>query len=104
MKIRLRGRLKGSPIAKACLDADELASGVEGQSEKQLIRTLKTTLAAADACLIQQFEQQVDVNELVKARAWVVEQLILHAWHTLIPEGENVSLVAVGGFGRGELH
>ncbi|MBT8074288.1 MAG: [protein-PII] uridylyltransferase, partial [Xanthomonadales bacterium] len=104
MKIRLRGRLKGSPIAKACLDADELASGVEGQSEKQLIRTLKTTLAAADACLIQQFEQQVDVNELVKARAWVVEQLILHAWHKLIPEGENVSLVAVGGFGRGELH
>ena len=104
MKIRLRGRLQGSPVAKACLDADELASQVEGQSDKQLILTLKATLAAADACLNQQFEQQVDVNKLVKARAWVVEQLILHAWHKLIPAGENVSLVAVGGFGRGELH
>ena len=41
---------------------------------------------------------------MVKARAWVVDQLILHAWDNLIPAGENVSLVAVGGFGRGELH
>jgi len=45
-----------------------------------------------------------DVNQLVKARAWVVDQLVLHAWGSLIPADENISLVAVGGFGRGELH
>ena len=104
MKIRLRGRLKRPPAAEACLDADELAAQVRDQSGKQLIQTLKATLAAADACLNQQFEEQVDVNKLVKARAWVVEQLILQVWHKLIPGSENVSLVAVGGFGRGELH
>ena len=41
---------------------------------------------------------------MVKARAWVVDQLVLYAWNNLIPSDENVSLVAVGGFGRGELH
>jgi [protein-PII] uridylyltransferase len=104
MKVRLRGCLKRPAVAKACLDTDELAAKVEGQSNQQLIQTLKDSLASADACLLRQFEDQVDVNKLVKARAWVVEQLILHAWHALIPDGENVSLIAVGGFGRGELH
>ncbi|MCP4047151.1 MAG: [protein-PII] uridylyltransferase, partial [Gammaproteobacteria bacterium] len=66
--------------------------------------TLKNALREADACLARKFEAGDDVNQLVKARAWVVDQLILYAWHALIPSGENVSLVAVGGFGRGELH
>jgi [protein-PII] uridylyltransferase len=42
--------------------------------------------------------------QLVHARAWVVEQLLLLAWRLLVPYTEKVSLVAVGGYGRGELH
>jgi len=61
-------------------------------------------LGQLDACLTQKFHDHEDVNQLVKARAWVVDRLILHAWVSLMPAGENVSLVAVGGFGRGELH
>jgi len=61
-------------------------------------------MAAADECLAGKFHHHESVDELVKARAWVVDQLILNAWDNLLPAGEEVALIAVGGFGRGELH
>ena len=104
MKIRLRGRLSRPAIAEGCLNLDTLASQNGEQTLNQLIQTLKSALTEADACLAKKFHAAEDVNQLVKARAWVVDQLILHAWDNLIPAGEKISLVAVGGFGRGELH
>jgi [protein-PII] uridylyltransferase len=104
MKIRLRGRLRKPAAANGCLDLDMLAGHKGQQTHQQLISTLKELLGEADACLARKFEAKVDINQLVKARAWVVDQLIVHAWHALIPPGENITLIAVGGFGRGELH
>ncbi|MCK5396237.1 MAG: [protein-PII] uridylyltransferase, partial [Gammaproteobacteria bacterium] len=103
MKIRLRGRLSKPAAAEGCLDPDALKYAGE-QNNKQLIQSLRSALADADASLTQKFHNNEDVNQLVKARAWVVDQLIIHAWNSLIPVEENISLVAVGGFGRGELH
>jgi [protein-PII] uridylyltransferase len=104
MKIRLRGPLSRPAVAEGCLDPESLSSVTGEQTLNQLIRTLKRFLNDADECLNEKFHAHKDVNQLVKARAWVVDQLILNAWNNLIPPGENVSLVAVGGFGRGELH
>jgi [protein-PII] uridylyltransferase len=104
MKIRLRGPLSRPAVAEGCLDTEKLTSLPGTQTQKQLITTLKDALTGADVCLNEKFHANEDVNNLVKARAWMVDQLILHAWHNLIPSGENISLVAVGGFGRGELH
>lgn len=105
IKIRLRGPLKKPGIAEDCLDLEVLKTlSGQQQTHLELIKTLKSALGGADAGLARKFEAGEDVNRLVKARAWVVDQLILHAWNALIPSGENVSLVAVGGFGRGELH
>ena len=104
MKIRLRGPLSRPAAAEGCLDQESLSSVAGKQTLNQLIQTLKRALGDADECLKQKFQANEDVNQLVKARAWVVDQLILNAWNNLIPAGENVSLVAVGGFGRGELH
>jgi [protein-PII] uridylyltransferase len=104
MKIRLRGRLPKPAAAEGCLDPDTLNSDTVKQSPIQLARKLKRALAEADACLTRKFRANEDVNQLVKARAWVVDQLILCAWENLIPAGGNISLVAIGGFGRGELH
>lgn len=104
MKIRLRGLLTKPAAAAGCLDENCLNITIGTSTPGQLLRTLKSALGEADACLAGMFHATEDVNQLVKARAWVVDQLILCAWRNLFPAGENVSLVAVGGFGRGELH
>ncbi|NOR19636.1 MAG: [protein-PII] uridylyltransferase [Xanthomonadales bacterium] len=104
MKIRLRGPLTQPAAAEGCVDTAALARHTGEPSNAELIRILKTALARADQCLTEKFHNNEDVNQLVKARAWVVDQLVLFAWNSLIPAGENTSLVAVGGFGRGELH
>ncbi len=104
MKIRLRGRLSKPDAAEGCLETAELKRLTVDQSHPQLIQTLKHSLAKADACLAEKFHRNEDVNQLVKARAWVVDQLVLSAWDNLIPASAEVALVAVGGFGRGDLH
>ena len=104
MKIRLRGRLKQPEIADGCLEHLEFGEEAEAHSQQQLAEKLRNMLGEADCCLTEKFEAKEDVNQLVKARAWVVDQLILRAWNALIPADEKVSLIAVGGFGRGELH
>jgi len=104
MKIRLRGRLTRPAAAEGCLEADLLKHPDSGPGRQRLVQLLKTAMANADACLRDKFESNGDVNQLVRARAWVVEQLVLYAWDSLIQGEQDISLVAVGGFGRGELH
>lgn len=104
MKITLRGRLDRLPVAEDCLDAGLLQRQVDVLDQRQLVQLLKTAMAGADKRLGGKFQAAEDINQLVKARAWVVEQLVLLAWQSLAGDRQDVSLVAVGGFGRGELH
>ncbi len=64
---------------------------------------LKELLQDADQALLTDFSEQKEITQLVNSRAWYVEQIILQLWKTLI-RCKKVTLVAVGGFGRGELH
>ena len=43
-------------------------------------------------------------NELVAERAQLVDEVLLRAWQIHFSESDAASLVAVGGYGRGELH
>lgn len=65
---------------------------------------LRSSMEQADALLAERFWNREDVVELVHSRAWVVEQLLLLAWRKLVPFNDSISMVAVGGYGRGELH
>lgn len=50
-----------------------------------------------------QFDQGTAVSELVKERSVFVDQILKKTWHHSF-DAENFALVAVGGYGRGELH
>ncbi|MEJ1376453.1 MAG: [protein-PII] uridylyltransferase [Candidatus Sedimenticola sp. (ex Thyasira tokunagai)] len=50
------------------------------------------------------FDQGRDVNELVRARARHIDHILQQAWKLKIPSNSDTSLIAVGGYGRGELH
>jgi [protein-PII] uridylyltransferase len=110
----MQGRLAAPPESRGCLDlaAIEALESRDGiirleQADTaariaELREFLRKSSAHADAVLGEQFWAGVDVVQLVHARAWFVEQLLLLAWKKLVPFVENVSLVAVGGYGRGE--
>lgn len=95
-------RLGAVPATRNCLDLAAL-SALEADADT-LTRALGEARRLADAELARLFSQQTDIRELVHARAWVVEQLVLIAWTRLVPSDEGFELCAVGGFGRGELH
>lgn len=104
MKVRLRGRLPIPEDAEDCLKARDVGALDSEPSQKQLITSLKKLLGQADECLAGKFKNHQNIDQLVKTRAWAVEQLILNVWQRVIPGEEDITLVAVGGFGRGELH
>ncbi|WP_438970482.1 [protein-PII] uridylyltransferase [Methylophaga sp.] len=54
--------------------------------------------------LKQQFDQGIPVEELVYQRAAFVDEILQQMWQQHIDDASPVSLIAVGGYGRGELH
>jgi [protein-PII] uridylyltransferase len=57
--------------------------------------------------LKQRFFENASAQFLVTSHAWLVDQLLVRAWSRhlpLLPPTTRIALVAVGGYGRGELH
>ncbi len=75
------------------------------ESAASPIAPIKKALKAAAAALDQQFCQGTDVRELVRGRALVIDQVLSVLWQRFAwRDASDISLVAVGGYGRGELH
>ena len=80
------------------LPADVLESG-------NPIRLYKDALSGASKALDARFCEGADVRELVWMRAAVVDAVLSQAWERLDwPQSPAACLIAVGGYGRGELH
>lgn len=113
-------RLSAPQASRGCLDSgimkavdlacrsvllpDYEQPNLSSEQLAELRDQLRQALNGADQRLAERFWSKEDVVQLVRARAWVVEQLLLLAWHRVVPGLDSVCLVAVGGFGRGELH
>ncbi len=73
--------------------------------ETSQLSELRHLYRCTSAALHQLFIDQAPVDRLVRDRARIVDQLIVAAWRReALAELSDTALIAVGGYGRGELH
>ena len=93
---KMTGRLTPPGGASSLLDLPELQQALGEKSARDpgaLLATMKSTLNAADEQLAQRFWDDEPVENLVKSRAWVIEQLLITAWREMMPPLDNVALI-----------
>lgn len=65
----------------------------------------REALRQAREVLFERFRAGEDIRQLVSMRASVIDQVLAHAWKALgLDASSDIALLAVGGYGRGELH
>lgn len=70
-----------------------------------LLPTFKAALASAQEQLDERFKVNDDIFALIHARAMVLDTLLELCWQEFgLTQADNIGLLAVGGYGRGELH
>ena len=70
-----------------------------------MIKPWRETARDFQTALYAAFREGVPATELVPARAQLVDALLRRAWADFLPtDTVDLALVAVGGYGRGELH
>jgi [protein-PII] uridylyltransferase len=84
---------------------DRTALDLAWDGETSAIGPFRDALRSAGELLADRFRRNEPVETLVAARAYVVDQIIISSWlHFAGTLAESADLVAVGGYGRGELH
>lgn len=69
------------------------------------VASFREALIEGDKRLIERFQQDEPVERLVRDRARLVDSLLRSAWEMHLKEyARDIALVAVGGYGRGELN
>lgn len=66
------------------------------------VALIRATLTDGKERIADAFCQGASIERLVKARAQLVDAVLVHAWETLV-DTSDACLVAVGGYGRNEL-
>ena len=62
----------------------------------------RTFLQNANRLLTEKFHAGTDIEDLVRGRSWLVDQVLIRCWEKLLGDFDG-ALVAVGGYGRNEL-
>ncbi len=75
------------------------------ESGTGVIPAYKASIKAARQMLDARFVEGEKVEVLIRDTSWFIDQILSHAWCRFgFGEATDVSLMAVGGYGRGELH
>ena len=99
MTIQLPVQAPDSQLFDAPAFSARLAAG------ERPIEVFKQAIEQANRVLDDRYRADWDITELVKGRAWFIDQILVYAWNLQQwPSNRDISLVAVGGYGRGELH
>ena len=86
------------------LDFDALEAAFEHGSGPAVLSGCRGVLARVSERLKQRFFGGAAVEEIVGLRAFCIDEVIRRAWHYCGPGNSPHALLAVGGYGRGELH
>jgi [protein-PII] uridylyltransferase len=88
------------------LPADIFDSGALARqlADGKAIDGCKRAIAAATSYLHQRFRDGEEAGELIRLRAAFIDALLGALWDHQNWSGADLALVAVGGYGRGELH
>lgn len=70
---------------------------------KPPITVFKDAIEGVNTHLAQRFYQDEDIRYLVYERSAFIDLILHYVWHQY-DWGQDIALVAVGGYGRGELH
>ena len=69
------------------------------------IAAFKKAIRQAREVLDERFKSGRDIRRLIEDRAWFVDNILQQAWEQFDwSEDADIALLAVGGYGRGELH
>ena len=94
---------RGSASALKLVDREALDRAWDG--ETTTIAPFREALRSASEQLAERFRRNEPIETLVSARAHVIDQIIVSSWlHFAGDLSSSADLVAVGGYGRGELH
>lgn len=92
----------------ALLDVEKLTQQLAQAPENTLlnrIKTLKQAVIDIDAGLKTNYQKGCDVNDVVYGRAYLIDQLIDCIFNFHFKDlDQDIAIIAVGGYGRGELH
>ena len=84
------------------LDIESLKSSISQAGSP--IPLLRKAREKSNEILNDRYRNDHNIEHIVKGRAWVVDEILKLAWKALTwPDPRDISLIAVGGYGRGEL-
>ncbi len=85
--------------------ATELLQDCLADTSAEALPAYRAAVKSAADKLCDLFMEGRDVVELVHARAAFVDDLLCRVWQRFFPaDDDDIALIAVGGYGRGELH
>lgn len=68
-------------------------------------KAIQETLQQADKILGDDFKNRGNIKLIIRRRAWLMDQLLTWLWQQLpCANSSDIALLAVGGYGRAELH
>lgn len=85
------------------INLDEFHSSLK-HNDANTVSIYKAALDKIKTTLDARFRTGEDIRKLIHGRAWEIDRIIQTAWSAYKWPKHKIALIAVGGYGRGELH